>query len=183
MSEQAKQREQQERQRQREHQREHNRQNGANSTEKEPIRGSFEFEAQEKKVKQTSKAKPKLETIKVTEEIPGKNGEKNLRVEWEDMPLPEQNAISVYFIITSKACNIINATVQQATFKRSYSEASKVETCYMPVAPHGTKGQIKITDEMTGEFKSVEWEWQSISGFSIWKLIKAIFSMFTSKDK
>lgn len=173
---------QQERQRehQREREKEQKKHDNASSSSSYNRRGSFDFDTTSQKDK-AKKSKPKLEMITVVEETPGQNNEKNLKVEWRDMPLPEQNAISAFFIATTKEGNQIEITMEQLSFKRNYQGKDRVETCYIPVAPDGTPGCLCVTDTTTGEFKKINWHWQWISGFSLWELIKKIFSAFTSR--
>ena len=167
---------QQERQRERQKQDQQQQQQDQRQQTRQAPSGNFEF--RKKEVTGTQKQKPKLESVKVVAEKAGNNGEKNLQVQWLPMPLPEQNAISVYFDIKTVEGNSLNVEFEQAQMKRTYKQQTHVETCYAPVAPHGTKGKIKITDVDTGEYQEVDWEWEWHTGWSFWDLVKKVFSFF-----
>lgn len=166
----------QQRERQQEQQQQQERQR-----ERQQERPSGNFEFRENKTASAKKQKPKLESVKVVSEKSGNNGEKNLQVKWLPMPLPEQNAISVYFDIKTADSNQLNVEFVQEKMKRNYKQVAHVETCYAPVAPHGTKGHVKITDETTGEQQELSWEWEWTTGFSLWELLKKLFSSLIKK--
>jgi hypothetical protein len=120
------------------------------------------------------KSDMKLEEAKVTE---GKEGARNLRVQWVDVHLP--NARSCRFAITTAAGNAVEAVMEQKSYRQSYQGTSSFQTGIVPVAPHGTRGKLTLRDLATGETLEQPWIWQSGAGgllAALWGLVKRLFS-------
>lgn len=120
------------------------------------------------------KSDMKREEAKVTE---GKDGARNLRVQWIDVHLP--NAQSCRFAITTTANNSIEAVMEQKAYRRAYQGTSSLQTDIVPVAPVGTKGKLTVRDLTTGETFEQPWTWHIVGSEAalwFWQLIKRFFS-------
>jgi predicted ribosome quality control (RQC) complex YloA/Tae2 family protein len=111
-----------------------------------------------------------LADAKVTE---GKDGARNLRVQWIDVQLP--NAQSCRFAITTTAGNGIEAVMEQKSYRRAYQGTSSLQTDIVSVAPIGTKGKLTVHDLTTGETFEQPWTWHTgARGF--WELLLRWFT-------
>jgi hypothetical protein len=120
------------------------------------------------------KSDMKREEAKVTE---GREGARNLRVQWIDVQLP--NAQSCRFAITTTADNSIEAVIEQKTYRRAYQGTSSLQTDIVPVAPIGTKGKVTVRDLTTGETLEQPWTWHIVGSDAalwLWQLLKRLFS-------
>lgn len=120
------------------------------------------------------KSDMRLEEPRVAE---GKNGARNLRVQWIDVQLP--HAKSCKFAITTASGNAIEAVLEQKSYRQAYQNTSSLQTGIVPVAPDGTKGKLTVHDLTTGETFEQPWTWHSgvvglLSG--LWALLKRLFS-------
>jgi hypothetical protein len=115
-----------------------------------------------------------LEDAKVTE---GKDGARNLKVQWIDMNLP--HAKSCRFAISTAAGNAIEAVMEQKNYRQSYQGTGALQTGIVPAAPHGTPGKLTVRDLATGETYEQPWTWHSgAAGLlsSLWQLLKRLFT-------
>ena len=111
-----------------------------------------------------------IEEAIVTE---GKNGARNIRVEWIRVALP--HAQPAKFAVTTAAGNSLEASMEQKSYRRSYQGTSSLQTDITPVAPHGTRGKLIVHDLTTGETLEQPWIWRSgVRG--LWELIKSLFT-------
>jgi len=119
------------------------------------------------------KSDVKLEEAKVTE---GKDGARNLRVQWIDVQLP--NAQSCRFAITTTTGNGIEAVMEQKSYRRAYRGTSSLQTDIVSVAPIGTKGKLTVHDLTTGETLEQPWTWRvvRVDGAWLWELLKRWFT-------
>ena len=120
------------------------------------------------------KSDMKLEAAKVTE---GKDGARNLRVQWIYVDLP--NARSCRFAITTAAGNSVEAVMEQKTYRRTHQGTSSLQTEIVPLAPMGTTGKLTVRDLASGETLEQPWIWPFIGGDAgawLWQLIKRLFS-------
>jgi hypothetical protein len=107
----------------------------------------------------------------------GKDGARNLQVQWITVPLP--NVTSCRFAITTAAGHAIEAVTEQKNYSRSYQGTSSLQTAIIPAAPHGTKGKLTVRDVETGETFEQPWIWNAGVGglFSmLWALLKKLFT-------
>lgn len=107
----------------------------------------------------------------------GKDGARNLQVQWITVPLP--NVTSCRFAITTAAGHAIEAVTEQKNYSRSYQGATSLQTAIIPAAPHGTKGKLTVRDIETGETFEQPWIWHAGVGglFSmLWQLVKKLFT-------
>ena len=111
-----------------------------------------------------------LEEAVVTE---GKNGARNIRVEWIRVSLP--HAQPAKFTITTAAGNALEVSMEQKSYRRSYQGTSSLTTDITPVAPHGTRGKLIVHDLTTGETLEQPWMWRTGAG-GLWELIKRLFT-------
>ena len=121
------------------------------------------------------KSDMKREEAKVTE---GKEGARNLQVQWIDVQLP--NARSCRFAITTAAGNAVEAVMEQKSYRQSYQGTSSFQTGIVPVAPNGTRGKLTVRDLATGETFEQPWIWHSGAGgllAALWGLVKGLFSL------
>ncbi|HEX5461352.1 MAG TPA: hypothetical protein VFX20_15415 [Steroidobacteraceae bacterium] len=114
-----------------------------------------------------------LEEAQVTA---GKDGVCNIRVEKIPVPLP--NAIPCRFAVTTAAGNVLEVSMEQQSYRKSYRGSSSVQTDITPVAPIGTKGKLIVRDLTTGETVEQPWTWHIIGGgrSGLWELIKRLFT-------
>jgi hypothetical protein len=120
------------------------------------------------------KSDMKLEEAKVTE---GKEGARNLRVQWIDVHLP--NARSCKFAIMTASGNAIEAVLEQKNYRQAYQGTSSLQTGIVPVAPHGTPGKLTVHDLATGETLEQPWTWHNVVGgllAGLWQLLKRLFT-------
>lgn len=119
------------------------------------------------------KSDMKLEEARVTE---GKDGARNLRVEWIDVHLP--NADSCRFAITTTTGNAVEAVMEQKSYRQSYQGTSSLQTGIVPVAALGTKGKLTVHDLATGETFERPWTWCTVGGgwSGFWALLKQWFT-------
>ena len=106
----------------------------------------------------------------------GKDGARNLRVQWIDVQLP--NAQSCRFAVTTTQGNAIEAVMEQKSYRQSFQGTSSLQTGIAPVAPIGTKGKLTVHDLTTGETFEQPWTWHVLGGLSgLWDLLKRLFSV------
>jgi hypothetical protein len=111
---------------------------------------------------------------KVTE---GRDGARNLRVEWIDVRLPHAN--SCRFAVTTSEGNSVEAVIEQKNYRQSYHGTSTLQTGIIPVAPIGTKGKVTVRDLTTGETFERPWMWHVIgvgAQLNLWALLKRLFT-------
>lgn len=156
---------QQQRQQQKQRQREDSRQGSASqqrTADQAPTQASDSAEQR--------KSNMALEEPQVTE---GKDGARNLRVQWIDVQLP--NAKSCRFAVTTTTGNAIEAVMEQKSYRQSYQGTSSFQTGIVPVAPHGTNGKLTVHDQTTGETFEQPWIWHTgVRGF--WELLLRWFT-------
>ena len=113
------------------------------------------------------------EEARVTE---GKDGARNLRVQWIDVRLP--NADSCRFAITTATGNAIEAVMEQKSYRRCYQGTSSLQTDIVSFAPVGTKGKLTVRDLTTGETFEQPWTWRTLGGglSGFWALLKRLFT-------
>jgi len=114
-----------------------------------------------------------LEEAQVTA---GKDGACNIRVEKIPVPLP--NAIPCRFAVTTAACNVLDVSMEQKSYRKSYQGTSSLQTDITPVAPIGTKGKLMVRDLTTGETLEQPWTWRAGAGggSGLWELVKRLFA-------
>jgi hypothetical protein len=120
------------------------------------------------------KSAMKIEEAKVTE---GKDGARNLQVQWINVRLP--NADSCRFAITTREGNAIEALMEQKSYRRSYQGTSSLQTDIVSVAPNGTTGKLTVRDLATGETFEQPWTWHAgVGGLlsALWALLKHLFT-------
>jgi hypothetical protein len=120
------------------------------------------------------KSDMKLEEPRVAE---GKDGARNLRVQWIDVQLPD--AKSCKFAITTASGNAIEAVLEQKNYRQAYQNTSSLQTGIVPVAPHGTKGKLTVHDLTTGETFEQPWTWRNVVGgllSALWQVLKGLFT-------
>ena len=111
-----------------------------------------------------------IEEATVTE---GKNGARNIRVEWIRVSLP--HAQPAKFAVTTAAGNSLEVSMEQQSYRRSYQGTSSLLTDITPVAAHGTRGKLIVHDLTTGETVEQPWMWRTRAG-GLWELIKRLFT-------
>lgn len=107
----------------------------------------------------------------------GKDGARNLQVQWITVPLP--NVTSCRFAITTAAGHAIEAVTEQKNYSRSYQGTSSLQTAIIPAAPQGTRGKLTVRDVETGETFEQPWIWHTGVGglFALlWALVKKLFT-------
>ena len=107
----------------------------------------------------------------------GKDGARNLQVQWITVPLP--NATSCRFAITTAAGHAIEAMTEQKNYSRSYQGNTSLQTAIIPAAPHGTRGKLTVRDVETGETFEQPWTWHAgVGGLLalLWALVKKLFT-------
>ncbi|HEX4269618.1 MAG TPA: hypothetical protein VHY36_17150 [Steroidobacteraceae bacterium] len=116
----------------------------------------------------------KIEEARVTE---GKDGVRNLQIQWIDVRLP--NADSCRFAITTREGNAIEALMEQKNYRRSYQGTSSLQTDIVSVAPNGTQGKLTVRDLVTGETIERPWTWHAGAGglwAALWGLLKRLLT-------
>ena len=159
---------QQQRQQQQQRQKEQSRQDAPS-----PQRPGEEVATQLAGAKQ-KKSDMALEEAQITA---GKDGARNLRLQWIDINLP--HAKSCRFVITTAADNAVEAVLEQKNYRQSFQGTSSLQTGIVPVAPHGTKGRLTVRDLATGETLEQPWMWRvGVGGVlsSLWQLLKRLFT-------
>jgi hypothetical protein len=106
----------------------------------------------------------------------GKDGARNIRVEWIRVPLP--HADPCRFAVTTAAGNALEVSMEQNSYRRSYQGTSSLQTDITPVAPRGTKGMLTVRDLTTGETLEQPWTWRADAGgwSGLWDLLKRWFT-------
>lgn len=116
-------------------------------------------------------------TVEEAQITAGKNGARNLQVQWITVPLP--NATSCRFAITTAAGHGIEAVTEQKNYSRAYQGTSSLQTAIIPAAPNGTKGKLTVRDVETGETFEQPWVWHAGAGgllSALWALVKKLFT-------
>jgi hypothetical protein len=105
----------------------------------------------------------------------GRSGERNLQLKFTDVWLG--SARSGRFNLQTSAGNGLEATIEQAVYRRTYGGTGMLETQALPVAPIGTKGKIVARDTTTGEVLELAFTWIDIGrgGGGLWAMIKRLF--------
>lgn len=103
----------------------------------------------------------------------GKEGARNISVQWIDVHLP--HAKPCRFVVTTAAGNALEVVMEQKSYNKSYHGTSSVATGITPVAPHGTRGKLTVKDLATGETLEQPWMWRSGAG-GLWELLKRLFT-------
>lgn len=164
---------QQEQQRQRQQEKQRQREDSRQGSASQP-RTADQTTTQVLDGAKQKKSDMKLEQAKVTE---GKEGARNLRVQWIDVHLP--NAQSCRFAITTTEGNAIEAVIEQKSYRRCYQGTSSLQTDIVSVAPIGTKGKLTVRDLTTGETFEQPWTWHVVGSDAalwLWQLLKRLFS-------
>jgi hypothetical protein len=106
----------------------------------------------------------------------GKDGACNIRVQWIQVPLP--HAVPCRFAVTTAAGNELEVSMEQKTYRKSYTGTSSLQTDITPVAPNGTKGLLTVHDLTTGETLEQPWTWRAGAGgiSGLWELLKRWFT-------
>lgn len=106
----------------------------------------------------------------------GKNGARNIRVEWIRVPLPHADPCK--FAVTTAAGNGLEVSMEQMSYRKSYQGTSSLQTDITPVAPNGTKGKLTVHDLTTGETLEQPWMWRPRAGglSGLWALLKRLFT-------
>ena len=114
-----------------------------------------------------------LEEAKAT---PGKDGASNIQVKWIEVPLP--HAVPCRFAVSTTTGNALEVSMEQLSYRKSYSGTSSLQTDVTPVAPIGTKGLLTVRDVTTGELLEQPWKWRSRGGgmAGLWELLKRLFT-------
>jgi|SRR5215469_8599070 len=115
-----------------------------------------------------------LEEAQVTA---GKDGARNIRVEWIDVQLP--HAKPCRFVITTAPGNTLEVSMEQKSYRKSYQATTSLQTDITPVAPNGTTGKLTVRDLTTGETVEQPWIWRSGLGGALsglWELLKRLFT-------
>lgn len=110
----------------------------------------------------------------------GRDGARNIQIQWIDVHLP--SAKPSRFVVTTAAGNVLEAFMEQKSYRKSYQGTSSLQTDITPVAPHGTTGKLTVHDLTTGEKAEQPWIWRSRSGAGsssgpgFWELLKRLFT-------
>jgi hypothetical protein len=127
------------------------------------------------------KAKGKAEetpSIKVAESVAtaGKAGEKNLTVKWIDIWIG--NTKPCYFEVATLPGHGVEVTVEQLSYKKTYTGTGSLTTQPVPVVPIGTTFTVVSRDTTTGEVLEQKGIWYNMGGggggLSLWALIKKL---------
>jgi hypothetical protein len=114
-----------------------------------------------------------LEEAKATA---GKDGASNIQVKWIEVPLP--HAVPCRFAVSTAAGNTLEVSMEQLSYRKSYSGTSSLQTDITPVAPNGTEGKLTVRDVTTGETLEQPWRWRTRGGglSGLWELLKRLFT-------
>lgn len=108
----------------------------------------------------------------------GRNGERNLKVQWLEVWVDGNKPCR--FVVTTTAGNTLEATLEQTSYKKAYRAGAMLQTDIVPIAPIGTSGSLLVTDTTTGETLEQPWTWKSLGGGSrrqsLWEIIKRLFT-------
>lgn len=109
----------------------------------------------------------------------GRNGEKNLRIEWIDVRL-SSNWTSCRFDVYSLPGHRLEAQLEQLSYRKSLAGEGRLQTEVVPIAAHGTTGKLVVHDLDTGETLEQRWRWREWggAGFLAWLfgVVKKLFA-------
>jgi len=114
--------------------------------------------------------------VKVEETVvtAGKAGEKNIAVTWRDIWIG--NSKPCYFEVATLPGHGLEVTIEQLSYKKTYTGTGGLTTQPTPVVPIGTTFTIVSRDTTTGEVVEQKGIWIDMSGrgagMSLWALIK-----------
>jgi hypothetical protein len=117
-------------------------------------------------------------TLAAAKSTAGRNGERNLKVQWLDVWVGGNKPCR--FVVTTTTGNTLEATLEQISYKKVYRAGAMLQTDIVPIAPIGTCGSLLVTDTTTGEMLEQPWTWNSLGGGSqrqsLWERIKKLFT-------
>jgi hypothetical protein len=109
--------------------------------------------------------------------VAGKAGTTNISWLWTEIPLDGYNS-GRYTFHTSPS-NTLEVTIQQLSYRQTFTGNGTVTTEFIPRAPIGTKGKVIARDTVTGETLEVPYKWIPMYGLSgLWQTIKKLFWKF-----
>ena len=113
----------------------------------------------------------------------GRNGEKNLRIEWIDVRI-SPNWTSCRFDVRSLPGHRLEAQIEQLAYRKSLAGEGQFQTEILPIAPHGTTGKLIVHDLDTGETLEQCWRWYEWggAGFLAW-LIGVVRKLFAKPGR
>jgi hypothetical protein len=106
----------------------------------------------------------------------GKDGARNIQVKWIEVQLP--HAVPCRFAVSTTTGNTLEVSMEQLSYRKSYSGTSSLQTDITPVAPNGTEGKLTVRDVTTGETLEQPWRWRTRGGglSGLWQLLKRLFT-------
>lgn len=106
----------------------------------------------------------------------GKDGASSIQVRWIEVPLP--HALPCRFAVTTATGNALEVSMEQLSYRKSYTGISSLQTDITPVAPNGTEGKLTVRDVTTGETLEQPWRWRARGGglSGLWELLKSLFT-------
>ena len=70
-------------------------------------------------------------------------------------------------------------TLEQRSYRKTYTGTGSLKTGLTPIAPIGTKGRVTVRDTTTGETTEQPWTWRPLGrgiGFGgLWNFVKRLF--------
>ncbi len=103
----------------------------------------------------------------------GTAGETNIAVEkfWVEI----EGNMPAGFVVTTTSGHGLDVTLEQRSYRKTFTGTSSLKTGLTPVAPIGTKGKLIVRDTTTGEVLEQPWTWTPIgSRSSLWALLKKL---------
>ena len=116
-------------------------------------------------------------SLQAAQSTAGRQGERNLRIQWIDVWIG--NSKPCRFAITSAAGNVLEAQLEQQSYRKTYQGTSSLDTDVVPIAPVGVRGKLIVRDTTTGEVLEQPWVWNSLGGGllgAFWEWLKSLFT-------
>ncbi len=112
----------------------------------------------------------------------GRNGEKNLHIEWIDVRV-SSNWTSCRFDVRSLPGHRLEARIEQLAYRKNLAGEGQFQTEVLPIAAHGTTGKLLVHDLDTGETLEQSWRWYEwgSAGFLAW-LIGVVKKLFAKPE-
>jgi hypothetical protein len=113
--------------------------------------------------------------VKIEEEVvtEGASGARNLSIQWIDVWIG--NAKPCRFDVSTLPGNGLEVTIEQLSYKKTYTGTGSLSTQPVPVVPVGTTFRIVSKDTTTGEAVEQRGKWVDMGGgMSLWSLIKQL---------
>ena len=124
----------------------------------------------------TAKAAKKRPGLRMDDAIvtPGRTGESNIVIEkfWVEV----DGHLPAGFNITTRPEHQLDVTIEQRSYRKSFSGTGTLKTGLTPIAPIGTKGRVIARDITTGETVEQPWTWTPRGGgiAGLWQFIKRL---------